>query len=55
MDFVGSYTMARERQGKVPTGDDIILARSKGFDKHSFRKEKINKEKSTYEPKNINI
>ena len=37
--FLGN-DLARERQGKVPTGDDVTLAVSKGFDKWSFRKMK---------------
>lgn len=36
--FFGN-NLSKERQGNIPTGNDEVLARSKGFDKWSFRKE----------------
>lgn len=37
--FISSVLVSDE-QGDVPVGGDVILAKSKGFDKWSFRKEK---------------
>ncbi len=40
--FIGT-TLVKEQQGVIPTGDDVVLAKSKGFDKYSFRKDKSEK------------
>jgi len=35
-----SNILVRDKQGDIPTGDDVVLAESKGFNKFSFRKDK---------------
>ncbi len=35
--------LVKEQQGHIPTGDDVVLAQSKGFDRYSFRKDKSKK------------
>lgn len=43
IEFYFSNTLTRVKDPKVPVGNDVVIANSKGFDKYSFRKDKWKK------------